>query len=140
MADRNTLYLTAEERRQFDALPKELREGWALQDETITFADSPEKLQIRLSLMRLHDPRLREFQEQVRAVQTVEQLTALMEKTSLAEMSQGDLAELFFAMGPHAISAILGKLIADAKTDADLETVAALSTLRNTLLSSLQPA
>ncbi|MDD4628904.1 MAG: hypothetical protein PHE68_05990, partial [Candidatus Peribacteraceae bacterium] len=78
----NTLFLTADEQKIFSGIPETAREGWEVSQETGTFEDSEEKLSMRMALLRLHDPKLLDFQKNAAGLSS-EQLTALIAKTDL---------------------------------------------------------
>ncbi len=102
--------------------------------------DKPEHRRMRFYLLRLHDPRLRAFLEQAKTRNSAEALAELVQKTDLAEVNDGDLAELFFALGPTTLSMLIEKMLRDAKTDVDVEGVASLTEIRHSLLSSMNTA
>ncbi len=52
----NVLYLTSEEMRVFATLSAALRSGWDVEQEMLTFVDTPQKQMMRLELLRVHDP------------------------------------------------------------------------------------
>ena len=78
----NALSLTAEEQKMFDGLPDKLKEGWEVQEERGSYQDSPEKLSTRLALLRVHDPKLLEFQKKAAGL-SAEKLSELIAKTDL---------------------------------------------------------
>lgn len=135
----NTLYLTAEEQRLFDALSSDMREGWQTQMEDERYADSADKQMIRLSLVRLHDPRLLKLKKQAEQAGSIEEVATLIQSMNLKDVDEDDLAELFFALGPAALSRLIVDLLAAAKSDSDVEGVTALTIIRHSILTSLHP-
>jgi hypothetical protein len=135
----NTLYLTAEEQKVFNGIPEAPREGWEVSQETGTFEDNEERLSMRMALLRLHDPKLLDFQKRA-ADLSPEQLTALIAETDLKGVADADLAELTFAIGPVILGRVIGGLLLQAKTDADMEDLAALTVIRHSLLASFVKA
>jgi hypothetical protein len=129
------LWLTAHEQTLFKALPSSLREGWEVRDETLTFKDSGEQRAARMSLMRLHDPKLIGFREEAQKLSS-EELTALIKKTDLRGVSDDDIGELFFALGPDLLTRILDSMLQSATSDSDLDDIAAMITVRHSLLAS----
>jgi hypothetical protein len=135
----NILYLTTEERRVFDALAASVREGWEVQEERPIQPDSVLQRAARLSLMRLHDPKLQAFQEKARQLSSETDLLRLAQDMDLSGVSDDDLAELSFALGPVALSALIGFLLRSTKTEKDLQDVASLLVLRHSLIDAFQP-
>ena len=133
----DTLFLTAAERKAFDALPQKIREWWKVEGETVTFRDSDEGRLMRYGLARFHDPRLQSFIQQVLAQKSVSGAAALFQKTDLAGVMDEDIAELFFVLGPSGASVLVSCMLQAVKSDTDLEGVAALTVIRHSLLLSL---
>ncbi len=123
----------------FDTLPDALREGWETEAETLSYEDTPQRRMIRLSLLRLHDPKLLAFREQAKQAQSAEEIAVLMESIDLKDVDEGDLAELFFALGPVTLSLLIAALLRTVKTDTDIEGITALTVIRHSVLASLQP-
>ena len=95
---------------------------------------------VRISLMNLRDPKLIKLQEQVKQAKSHEDILPLVENLSLSDISEPDLLELFFAMGPKLLSANIADLLQSAKKSEDLNVVAALSFVRQSVLTSLLSA
>lgn len=133
----NFLQLTEDEKPLFAALPEVLREGWEVHTEERTFEDTKEHFATRLSFVRLHDPKLHVFKEQLENAKSPEEAVAIAEGMDLSQVRQADLAELFFAMGPGPLSLLISRILKTAKDDADVQAVAALSLIRGSLLKSL---
>lgn len=138
MDEMDTLFLTGREMKLFDALPSAVKEGWTVERETMTVEETPENIRTRLSLLSLHDPKLRAFQKKAQSMNTPEELASLVSDTDLKDVSDADLAELFFALGPTALSSLIEHELQHATTDDDLDNVDALVTIRHSLLSSLR--
>lgn len=133
-----TLHLTAQEQTLFHAFPDALRDGWEMEAETLSYEDSLQRRMIRLSLLRLHDPKLLALRDQAQKADSVETIAALLVDFDLKEVDEDDLAELFFALGPVAITQLMAALFATAQTDADIEGITALSVIRHSVLAALQ--
>jgi hypothetical protein len=133
----NFLTLTEEEKIAYEALPEKLREGWEVRTEERVFEDTKEHFTTRLSFVRLHDAKLHVFKEQLEKAKTPEEAVAIVQGMDLSQVRQADMAELFFALGPGPISILIGKLLKDAKEDADMEVISSLSLIRGALLKSL---
>ncbi len=130
------LYLTADESTVFQSLPDAVRDGWKVEREERTYADSPEKKATRISLMRLHDRKLLDFQKKAQTAQSDRELAAALASMDLKGVAEDDLAELFFALGPTALSMLIAELLAAAKNDSDLEDIASLTAIRESILSA----
>lgn len=133
----STLHLTQAERNIFHGLSERLRDGWEVTLEARSAPDHRENREIRVQLLRLHDPKLLRFQKKAAAISDPEELAELVADTDLAEVSDADLAELFFALGPATLTKVIGVMLQMAKTDQDLQGIAALTAIRDALLFSL---
>ncbi|MDA1208802.1 MAG: hypothetical protein O2904_02085 [bacterium] len=131
------IYLTSAEQKQFSSLSEELKEGWKVTDQEITYKDTPERFKMRLSFLHVHDPKLLAFKEQLQEVEDKASAVALLEAMDLSDVHQPDLAQLFFTLGPDAVTSFIGGMLTSAKNDKDIEGVAALSMIRNQLIKSL---
>ena len=136
----NTLFLFQEEQSTFEALSPALREGWEVETETATYEDSAEKQIMRLSILRLHDPTLKELRQKAQNANSAEEIATLLQDFDLKDVDEDDLAELFFAMGPTVLSQLISSLLASAKTDDDVEGITALTTIRHSVLHALIPS
>lgn len=134
---RHILYFTPEEQEAFAAHSDELKEGWEIEQETSTFADTPEKMNVRLHLLHIDDPMMHVFVETAEQAKSVDELASLILDTNLSDVSERDLAKIFFAMGPEPLRRIVPALIAAAKTDEDIQAIADITTVRHMVLSSL---
>lgn len=130
------MHLTTAERRLFDALPEVLREGWQVQTEADPPKDTAEMRRMRLHLVQLHDPRLQKFVEEARSKDSVDSLAAHIAGVDLGDVRESDLAELFFALGAASVSALIASLLAEAKSDSDLQDIEALTIIRHELMTS----
>lgn len=133
----NTLYLTQAEHKTFDAFSDALKDGWEVEAETAQYTDTRQKQLIRLSLVRLHDPKLVALRESVQKCSTKEEVIALLQEKDLTDVGNDELAELFFALGPATLSGLIYAVLAQSSTDKDLEALAALTLIRHTMLSAL---
>lgn len=132
----STLHLTPEEQTLFHALPDALREGWSADAEVLTVADEPPRKLVRLKLLSLQDPTLRALQDRLSRMEDPAAAAAALAELDLSSVSQEDLAELVFAMGPSSLSTLIASLLKSASTDEDLEDLASLTFLRRELLSA----
>jgi len=134
----HTLYLTADERKLFTVLSDSLKEGWVIEEEHLTYADNPRHRTMRMQLMHLHDPKMQEVLAQAQAKAGDDQgLAALMLHTDLSDVSDGDLAELFFVLGPGPLGALIPQLLRGVSADEHIDDIASLALIRHTLLVSM---
>jgi|GEM_PF-649905 hypothetical protein len=136
----DAIYLTAGEQKLFDALPKTLSKGWQVEEEDQVYEDTKEKFMVRISLMNLRDPKLLALQERVKKTRSHEEIIPLVDQLSLADISESDLLELFFAMGPKILSVNIADLLKRASGPADMNAIAALTFIRRSILTSLLSA
>ena len=134
-----TLFLHEGEREAFDRLPDVLKEGWSVSDERLTYDDSPPRQMMRLSLLRLHDPRLLNLRNKAQTCSSFEQIAALIGGMDLKDIDEDDLAALFFGLGPAVIDELILEQLRDARRDTDIEGVAALSLIRHSILNAFHP-
>lgn len=131
------IYLMAGERSAFDALPPDVRSGWQVEEERGTPSDSPEKRSMRMQLLHLRDPKLQGFLQAANAVGSLDAMVALLNDTSLEGVADNDLEELFFALGPEALSVFIAAELTRVQSDHDLEGVVALTVIRHSLLEAM---
>lgn len=129
----NALYLTAEEREAFAALSSQLQEGWKVLDAAPVPEDNPPRQAIRMQMIRLKDPHLKAFVERAKQCESQTDLVAHLATLKPANLLHGDLAELFFAVGPQTLSALVLHLFSQVKTDEDLQDIEALTVIRTAL-------
>lgn len=137
MQPSNILYCSPAEKEAFLSLSDSLREGWAVKDETLTYTDTPKNREIRFMIARFHDPKLLKIKEGFKSVKSDEDFVKLMETIDLGAMSETDLGQIVFALGPDALSAFILATMKTVDTDSDLVMLANLSELRHELLESL---
>ncbi len=128
----------ADEQALFDALPENVREEWKVKAEDQTFTDTDQRRQIRFELLNVHDAKLLGFVETAKSVSSVEDFQALVEKTDFTGVSNSDISELLFAIGPSGVTAMLHGALKHVETDEDVAYVAELSQARHEMLSALQ--
>lgn len=133
-----SLYLTKEEKKIFDALSEGVRDGWEVEEENGTFDDNAEKMRTRLALLRLHDPKLMSLRDKASGSTDIDRIAELVQEMDLSGISEDDLAELFFALGPSVLSTIIGDLLKSATTDKDIDDLQSLTFIRHELLASSQ--
>jgi hypothetical protein len=128
------IYLLQEERALFNKLSDSLQEGWNVVTENLHFEDTPQKQRMRLSIMRPKSGQLMELAKELHACKSEEEFQGLVERIDMKKFPAEDLTELFFGLGPDAISWSVSRLLAGAKTDEDIDAASALSAIRHFLL------
>lgn len=135
--DMPTLHLTGAEQKLFHTLPQELRDGVTIETETITFEDSAEKREIRMRNLQVKDEGLHAIRGHIGSMKTAEDLIKLAQTFDFGSLSKDDLIELYFAMGPHPLTATIELMIPEMKTPEDLEELASLTFIRHGVVSVL---
>jgi hypothetical protein len=133
------LHLTKGEEKLFRALPDDVLNGWQVTEETLTYADTAQKQSIRLSMLRVRDPKLVAFREAAAQCKSTAEFVKLLAESDLRGIGAEDIAHLFYAVGPHVLSAFVLALLSEAKNDKDIARVADIAAARHLLLTSLQP-
>jgi len=133
-----TLHLTADEKKLFEKLPEALQEGWTVEEEAQFYEETPEKANVRLRLLRVHDPKISTFLDEAEKKKDANGLASLVLDTDLSGVSEAEIAKLFFTLGPGALGKIIESLLQIAKEDKDIEDIVAIATIRHELLGSLQ--
>ncbi len=126
----NTLFLTTEEQKVFQALPDKLREGWTVEVERSTVYETNEELAMRQKMSSFE-----EFPQVASLAKQVAEGNAL-EKLSLNDVPQEVLPELCFCIGATGLSVLMSKLLGEIQSDEDLEGLMGLSLLRHEMLLS----
>lgn len=132
-----TLHLTTAEQVLWAKVPQNLQSGWTVEVETGTWRDSPERRRMRMQLVHLKDPKLLAFMEKAKSAASADALATLLAETDLKGVIDADIAELFFALGPAAVGKLIELMLMSAKADADVEGIAALTTIRRSLYAAL---
>ncbi len=136
----NTLYLTWPEQILFQELPSGLTEGWKIDTEHLGFVDTPERRELRLSLVRIHDRRLLDLREKVQKAQTIEEVASYIQDMDLKGIDDDDIASLFFGLGPTYISSLIQHMLRTVTTDRELEGITALTVIRHSMLNAFLAA
>lgn len=132
----DTLYLLASERALCERLPVGVREGWTVADERGTYRDSAAAQRYRLQFVRLHDPKITDLVARLLQEKDPSEAARLIQEMDLEDVSDADLMELFFAMGPTLLTHLISSLLPTVSSDAELERVVALTNVRHALLSN----
>ncbi|MFH1444638.1 MAG: hypothetical protein ABIG34_04620 [Candidatus Peregrinibacteria bacterium] len=126
----NTLYLTTEEQKMFQALSDELKEGWTVEKEQSTAYETREELEMR--------QKMSSFDEFPQVASLAKQVTegSPLEKLSLQDVPQEVLPELCFVIGATGLSVLITSLLKEIQSDEDVEGLMGLSLLRHEMLLS----
>jgi hypothetical protein len=120
----NTLFLTADERTLFQALPEALRDGWAVENVAELKMESPEDLEMRKEM----------FQVEMAKPTKTKQLENLADiAAGKAEMPPEFFLNVLFTMGVAGMTENLKVILEHAKNDTDVQGAALLSQLRQSL-------
>ncbi len=133
MSSADTFFLTADERRLFHALPREVRTPWeeSLIDEVLTAYETPADLRSRRQSMPFNRyPELKNLIEKIDASVPADEL-------SFDALPAEAVPLLLAAIGAAGVSAVIEALLKDdtaIRSSDDLEGVAALSRARHQML------
>ncbi len=134
-----TVYLTSEEKAMFDQLPDNVRSGCSVETETMTFKDSEEKRAIRMRNMKVTDQRLIKLQRETQVMKSPEALKKAIETFDLTTLPRQDLVELYFAMGPEALSLLIENALEVLRQgEEDASGLSAFTRIRHGLLEAMQ--
>jgi hypothetical protein len=133
----DALYLTQAEQRLFQALPAALSAGGEVKDETQQYEETSRKRSIRFQIARLHDPALLRFREKALDTKSEDEFRALVQSVDLGKISERDMGQLLFALGPNGLSVIISGILKNAVKAEDIAMAASFSELRHELLASL---
>ena len=126
-----TLLLLAKEREVFDALPDALREGWKPEKETMLYFETAKQLQ-----MRFHMSSLRKYPAFKALSEKMEKGEKFTPDSLLSMFDEDMLPEVFFFIGAKGLTFIIQSVLVSAKTDEELQAVAAWSHVRHDLFLS----
>ena len=136
-AQENILYLHPDERKLFEKLPVEFRQGWLVQEETLRYRDSAEKRDSRASLFRKKTPALRRLQVRAPAIRSDADVWKLFEEGADSTLNMDDVVNICFTIGPEFMGKLITLLIPAAASQSDIEIPAYFTQLRHAILSSL---
>ena len=131
------LHLTASEQLLWAKVPQNLQTGWSIEVEAGTWRDSPQYRRMRMQLVKLNDPKLLAFMEKAKEATSADTLATLLSETDLKGVMDAEISELFFVLGPAAVGKLIELMLTIVKTNADIEGIAALTTIRRSLYAAL---
>lgn len=130
MKTNTTLFLTVKESAAFAALPDALREGWMVEKEEGTAYEDMDVLKVRAGMARFETfPALREYVKGIAS-------GGVIEPTTIKDLPESVLPELFFTIGARGVSALIAALLASCDDDGDVAGVAGLSHIRRDILNT----
>lgn len=133
------LYLHADEKKLWEKLPKTMTSEWVVKAETVTFADTPEKMQVRMRNLSVDHPALHTLQLQSKKKKfTKAEIAKIIDTVDLSGLSEKDVLELAFAWGPDVITTMISGALSAAQSANDVCEVAHLFVLRHGLLLALK--
>lgn len=133
----NTLFLTGEEKKLFESLSNNVKEGWEVEIETNEYEDTPEKFELRLDTYMPYDPVLRVLADELSNAKDSANALEIAMNTDFSNISEDALIDLFYTLGSDSISAMIQKMLENASKDENIHEVAAFSVIRHSLLSAL---
>lgn len=128
-----TLYFLPQEQALFDALPDEVKGDFEVKTTEMTYEDTPEKRVARLRLLHFENSGIKDMQAKAINATSEEELQEIATSFDFKQLSQHDLTEIFYAMGPNVMTSLITKQLPEVKTTDDLDGVTALCTFRNFL-------
>jgi hypothetical protein len=132
----NTIYLTQAEQRLFQALPEKLRSFWTVSPEKIGYEESQAKQRVRCKFMKL-SPALKKGMDQIGAISSQESFEKWAASIDISKLTDNDLKEVFYALGPVSIGRMLEQMIPGAVSGDDVEAVAAIAAIRHVIFTPL---
>ncbi len=122
------LYLTADEKKLFAALPKNLQEGWQVEEEKGTMYESVRQIAMRYQMADFSAyPGLKKIGETMKKGGDISSF-------SLDDIPAEALKELYFTMGARGVKSLILTFLTEVKNDADIEALSVLSIVRHKLL------
>ena len=75
--------------------------------------------------------------QKAQGAKTMDEAAETLKDYDLENLSEDDMWEMFFALGPDAVASMMEKMFAEVKEDKDVENVSTLSIIRHELLTNL---
>lgn len=133
----HTLYLTKDEQKLFAKLPTELTKELSVEQETMTYEDTPQRRAIRLKQLSVTDSSLKKFLETAAFAGSDQEFSAMITSLDLTKISGDDIAEIMFAIGPDGTGIMILQALEHANSRDAVELACALSLLRHEMLDAL---
>lgn len=132
----NTIRLTQAEQRLFQTLPENVRSAWTVSPEEIEYQESHAKQRVRCKFMKLSSA-LQKSVEQIGALASQESFEKWAASIDVRQITDNDLREIFYALGPVSIGRMLEQMIPHVVSADELEAVAAIAAIRHILFTPL---
>jgi|GEM_PF-3340907 len=126
------LLLTGDEQKMFSALSAKIRDGWTVQNVTVT-QEEDEDLAVRLRMADFDTIPLRSFAQQLQTAKTSQDYMKAAAVFDFRTLDPEQMAELFFVLGVKTLTGFIGYLLLSAQTDEDIQGVSSLSQIRQML-------
>lgn len=126
----NTLYFTRQEQELFSALPESLKEGWKIESVDTLHEESPDELSFRLRMAKVQNYALQAVIGSLKRKSDLAEAVKHIDFTKFSSEAQG---ELFFLLGVRVLTAMILSVLAHTTSDEDLEGLAGLTYIRDSL-------
>jgi len=131
-----TLYLWSDEKKLFDALSDELKDGWKVEGETLKEDEREEELAMRRSMFRCGDAACQQLVKAATSAKSAEDFERIVSDFDFSSLSQEQSAEIFFTLGTGVLSSLIEGALQLTESDEDLEGTAGLTEIRHMLLEA----
>lgn len=132
------LHLTTQEHALFDQLSPDLKEGWEVEEEALTFQDTPDRMRVRLGLSSFENEEIKRALEKMSAANSDEEFQTIAANVEIPEMSDADSTSLMYVLGPGGLSVMIIAGLAGAQNDEELKHLAEITEARHMTLESFQ--
>jgi len=133
----NTLYFTRQEQELFSALPESLKEGWTVKSVETLHEESSDELFFRLRMAKVQNYALKAVIDSLKKKSDLAEAVKHIDFTTFSSEAQG---ELFFLLGVRVLTAMILSVLAHAMSDEDLEGLAGLTYIRDSLSAVNAPS
>ena len=100
------------------------------------YIDSPAKQRIRIQNMRLQSSYFSDVAKRIHSEMTVSEASEILRSLSMKDIPHADVKEILYALGPDMLSRMILAMLRSAKTDEDMEEIAAYTTVRHLFFGS----
>lgn len=124
------IFLSAEERKRFDALSKELTKDCTVVDETSAAYETDYELAIRANMADLTNfPACKDMFTDLKAGKEID-------PSMLKDIPEAAMPEILFSIGARGIAVLMDEMLTMITSAQDTEALAGLSSLRHDILTS----
>jgi hypothetical protein len=128
-----TLFLTSEEQQHL-RLEGALAQEWKIVTEKGVPTDSDKDRAIRMAFLSVQDSSLQDVARLARSGVAASLILAAILRLSLERVSESDLAELFFALGPVSLTALIATILEEGITQKTAPALALIAAVRHSYL------